>query len=145
MANRLILVRGIPGSGKSTFAQRAFPGTLLLENDMFHIHQGRYEWDGKKMPEAISWCMHTAEAALKHGMDVVVCNTFTKRRFVEVYQSIAQECGAGFIVYRCTGHFQNQHRLSASMVANFERAMEDWPGEIVASSEHGCEAADSLS
>ena len=128
---RLILVRGIPGSGKSTFAQKMFPGTLLLENDMFHIHNGNYEWDSKKMPEAISWCTKMARTALERGMDVIVANTFTKKRFVQAYQKMAEECGADFQVYRCTGHFQNQHGLSGSMVAGFEKAMEDWPGETV--------------
>ena len=35
---KLILYRGWPGAGKTSAAQRMFPGVLLIENDMFHIH-----------------------------------------------------------------------------------------------------------
>lgn len=108
-----------------------FPGTFHLENDMYHIHQGKYEWKAENMPKAISWCIETCKSALTLGLDVVVCNTFTKRKFVEAYKKIAEEFGAEFHVYRCVGHFQNQHGLTPGMVAGFQKAMEDWPGEII--------------
>ncbi len=130
---RLNLYRGIPGSGKSSAAQRMFPGILLCENDMFHMHNGKYEWSKESMPKAISWCVSMVRMALQNGMDVCVANTFTKKKFVEAYKKIAEEFGAEFHVYRCVGHFKNVHGLSDSMVAGFQKAMEDWPGEIVVS------------
>ncbi len=126
---RLNLFRGWPGSGKSSAAQRMFPGVLLCENDMFHMHNGQYDWKAESMPKAISWCMDMVRTALENGLDVCVANTFTKRKFVDAYKKIAEELGAEFYVYRCTDHFQNQHGLSDSMVRSFEKAMEDWPGE----------------
>ena len=131
MANRLILFRGKPGSGKTQAAYRMFPGTFHLENDMFHIHNGKYEWSKDNMPKAITWCVEMCKIALSQGLDVVVCNTFTKRRFVEAYKKIAEEFEADFYVYRCNGSFQNQHGLSPSMVESFKNAMEDWPGEVL--------------
>lgn len=128
---RLNLFRGWPGSSKSTSAQRMFPGVLLVENDMFHMHNGKYEWSKESMPKAISWCVDMVRTALENGMDVCVANTFTKRKFVEAYKKIAEELGAEFHVYRCVGKFKNVHGLSDSMVAEFEKAMEDWPGEII--------------
>ena len=128
---KLILYRGIPGSGKSSAAQRMFPGVLLVENDMFHMHNGQYEWKAESMPKAISWCVSMVRTALENGLDVCVANTFTKRKFVEAYKKIAEEFGAEFHVYRCVGKFKNVHGLSERMVANFEKSMEDWPGEII--------------
>ena len=130
-AMRLNLFRGVPGSSKSTSAQRMFPGVLLVGNDMFHMHNGRYEWSKESMPKAISWCVDMVRTALENGMDVCVANTFTKRKFVEAYKKIAEEFGAEFHVYKCVGHFQNQHGLTPGMVAGFQKAMEDWPGEII--------------
>lgn len=126
----LHIVRGWPGSGKSTFARKKFSGVLLLENDMFHMHNGVYDWHKEAMHDAIAWCSSTTRAALNNGMDVVVANTFTKRRFIEAYKKIADDCGASFDVYRCTGNFHNVHGLDESMVDSFKRSMEDWPGEI---------------
>ena len=128
---KLILFRGPPGSSKSTSAAKMFPGVLLLENDMFHMRDGRYQWSKEKMPAAIAWCSSMVDNALAHGMDVVVANTFTQRRFIQSYKALAETYGAEFIVYRCTGHFQNVHGLSPEMVSGFEKSMEDWPGEII--------------
>lgn len=98
---------------------------------MFYIHQGKYEWNKENMPKAISWCIETCKSALALGLDAVVCNTFTKRKFIQAYQKIAEEFGAEFNVYRCVGEFKNVHGLSEGMVAGFRKAMEDWPGEII--------------
>lgn len=88
-------------------------------------------WDKQNMPAAISWCADTVETALKNGFDVCVANTFTKQKYVQFYKDMADMYGAEFIVYRCTGHFQNVHGLSPEMVSGFEKSMEDWPGEIL--------------
>ena len=128
---RLNLFRGAPGSAKSTSVHKMFPGVLLVENDMFHMHNSQYEWKAENMPKAISWCISMVRTALENGMDICVANTFTKRKFVEAYKMIAEEYGADFHVYRCIGKFKNVHGLSEGMVANFEKAMEDWPGEII--------------
>ena len=128
---QLHLIRSWPGSGKSTFAHKKFPGVLLLENDQYHMHNGVYDWHKENMPAAIDWCMNMTRMALENHFDVVVANTFTKRAFVDAYKKIADETGASFDVYRCTGNFKNVHGLSDSLVDNFKKSMEDYPGEII--------------
>lgn len=108
-----------------------FPGVVKFENDQYFMRDGHYQWSKESMPAAITWCTEMCRIALDRGMDVVVCNTFTKRKFVEAYKSFVEEAGAEFIVYRCRGHFQNVHGLTDEMVRGFEKAMEDWPGEII--------------
>ena len=125
----LHLVRGVPGSGKSTFAHRQWPAVLRLENDMFCEIDGKYQWSKDRVKTAINMCTSMVGMALKSGCDVVVANTFTKKRYIAAYEKIARENGAKFEVYRCSGNFQNTHRLSPSMVESFKKAMEDWPGE----------------
>lgn len=127
----LRVIRGNPGSGKSTSAKAMFPGTLLLENDMFLMQNDEYKWSKERVKDAIDWCIKMTHVALENGMDVCLANTFTKRRFIESYKRIAEKYGAKFEVYRCTGNFKNVHGLSDSMVNNFKRSMEDWPGEII--------------
>ena len=127
----LNLFRGNPGSGKSHAVQKMFPGIFLCENDMFHMHNGQYEWKAENMPNAISWCINMVRTALENKFDVCVANTFTKRKFVEAYKKIAEEFGAEFHVYRCIGNFQNIHGLDSRKVDSFKKAMEDWPGEII--------------
>ena len=126
----LRVIRGFPGAGKSSFAKRSFPGTLLLENDMFHMHNGIYDWHGNAMPAAIKWCMDMARIALENKMDVVVANTFVKCAFIEGYKKLAEKFNAKFEVYRCYGNFQNTHGLDSKKVNSFKKSMEDWPNEI---------------
>ena len=127
----LRIFRGHPGSGKSHAAQKMFPGTLLCENDMFHMHDGFYDWHKENMPMAIKWCFDMARIALENGMDVIIANTFTKKAFIEGYKKLAEEFNAKFEVYRCIGNFSNTHGLDSRKVDSFKKAMEDWPGEIL--------------
>ena len=125
----LHLFRGYPGSGKSTAATRMFPGIVKFENDQFLMRDGKYCWSKESVQDAIKWCFSSVENALKNGMDVVVANTFTKRRFITAYEKLAIKYGAKFKVYRCTGNYQNVHGLNNEMVESFKKSMEDWPNE----------------
>lgn len=128
----LHIVRGVPGSGKSTFAKKAFSGALLLENDMWFIRNSQYKWSAAEMPEAIHWCKSMAKQALAAGMDVVVANTFTRRKFIQDYVDIAEELGAAWDVWRCTGDYGTVHGLPEAAMQTFRNSMEDWPDEKLA-------------
>lgn len=127
----LRLMRGAPGSSKSTSAKMMFPGVLLLENDQFLISNGEYKWSPERRDKAINLCINFVKTALANNNDCIVANTFTKRRYVDTYKKIAEDFGAKFEVYRCTGNFKNVHGLSDEMVQKFKDAMEDYPGEII--------------
>ena len=125
----LTVVRGVPGSGKTTWAKAT--GRLVLENDMFHMAGGKYLWDARRMKDAIAWCMETAERTLSAGMDVVVANTFTKARHVRAYEALAARAGAGFEVVRCEGRFGSVHAVPEATLRSMESGFEDWPGEKI--------------
>ena len=128
---RLVLIRGVPGSGKSTFAQKSFPGVFHLENDMFHIRDGEYRFDFRRQKDAVKWCMEAADRALGIGMDVVVSNTFVRRRFVLAYKSLADSHNADFSVYRMTGNWGSVHAVPESVMESMRSGFEDWDGEIL--------------
>lgn len=125
----LTVIRGIPGSGKSTFAREWFGWSLVLENDQFHVSDDCYRFDKTRMKAAVDWCYDTAAAALGRGMDVVVANTFTRRRFVDCYRRLAAANCADFRVYRMTGDFGSVHDVPAEVLAEMRDGFEDWPGE----------------
>lgn len=126
---KLTIIRGIPGSGKSTFAKSNYK-CLILENDMFHIKSGKYDWKSETMPDAVKWCFSTCEKALELGMDVVVSNTFTKRKFIEGYYKLAEKYNADFEVIRCTGNYQNIHDVPSYVMKSMKHGFEDWDNEI---------------
>ena len=129
MANTLYIVRGIPGSGKSTFAKKMFT-CPIFENDMYFIKDKKYLYNQDKMRDAISWCMESVELALKYGCDVVVANTFTKRKYIQAYMNLAEKNGAQVKVYRMYGNFKNVHDVPDDVFKNMRDNFEDWPNEI---------------
>lgn len=128
---QLILVRGVPGSGKSTFAKNVFSGAFHIENDMFHVKDGKYQFDRSRQKDAVAWCMDMCDTALRNGMDVVVSNTFTKVRYVMAYARLASEHGADLTVYRMNGSFENSHSVPKEVFENMKNNFEGWPGEVV--------------
>ena len=72
----LIIIRGIPGSGKSTMAKNA-KNFVHYEADMFFIDEnGNYKYDPDKIKQAHEWCKYSVFFSLKEGSNVVVSNTF---------------------------------------------------------------------
>ena len=94
MEKILYIVRGIPGSGKSTFAKTL--GGIHYEADMFFIDPttGEYKFDGSKIKLAHSWCMiQTQKAMVNDEPKIVVSNTFTQEWEMETYFKLAEENG----------------------------------------------------
>ena len=127
---RCYLVRGCPGTGKTTFCSYAFPGMFHIENDMWHMHDGKYDFDVRNQNKAISWCLDMCRNALNQGMDVVVSNTFTKIGYIEAYKRIASEYEAEFKVFRMRGEYENIHHVPENVLKNMKEKFADWYGEI---------------
>lgn len=130
MSKSIHIIRGVPGSGKSTFASKAFPGVLHLENDMFHIQDSQYNFNPKNQGRAVQWCYDMAEMAMKNGMDVVVSNTFTLKKFIEPYVKLAQKYGYKFDVYNMMGQFDDVHHVPSDVKERMAKQFERWDGEI---------------
>jgi predicted kinase len=93
MEKRLILVRGIPGSGKSTFARSL--GGVHYEADMFFLDEmSNYVFDVTKIKDAHSWCQTMCESQMKEGEPlVVISNTFTQEWEMKTYLDMALRHG----------------------------------------------------
>jgi len=89
----LYIVRGIPGSGKSTFAKSL--GGTHFEADMFFMEDGEYKYDMFKIKEAHKWCQDSVNTAMimnnTAGLNdtIVVSNTFTQEWEMEPYFQMA--------------------------------------------------------
>jgi predicted kinase len=126
---KLILVRGLPGSGKSTYAQGC--GTVHLEADMFFMRDGSYNFDPNTISNAHSWCLSTAKKCMDAGMDVVVSNTFTQLWEMQKYIDYAEEVGHTLHVISCMGEYGNVHSVPAETLKKMKDRWELYEGEEV--------------
>ena len=75
--NEIVLIRGLPGSGKTTVAKN-MNAYEHFEADMFLLIDGEYVYDASKIKAAHDWCVAQAKESLEKGLNVVVSNTFVK-------------------------------------------------------------------
>jgi len=127
----LIIIRGIPGSGKSTYAGGCYPRHIKLEADMYFINQnGDYKFDGKKIKDAHKWCFDTACIFMNNGYNVVVSNTFTRISEMQKYIDHANSLDILVNVIRMNNEFGSIHNVPDEIIQNMKTRFEDYPDEI---------------
>ena len=97
----LTLVRGLPGSGKSTFANFVWNEYAICEADkFFYDKEGNYNFDATKLRIAHQWCRNQVETRMKDNQinyqfypHIVVSNTFTQEWEMEEYYKLAERYG----------------------------------------------------
>ena len=88
---RLVLYRGVPGTGKSTQATKdASPGTYILEeDDYFTLPDGTYRFSLAHRRAAIEWTVARACALLYQGAsEVFVCAVLPLRDDVARFKQV---------------------------------------------------------
>jgi predicted kinase len=97
MEKMLYLVRGVPGSGKSTFAKNLVgeKDYCHKEADMFFVDgDGNYNFEPSKIKDAHQWCQEEIEFVMKYDHSpVVVSNTFTQEWELQPYYELAIKYG----------------------------------------------------
>lgn len=122
--SKLVIIRGLPGSGKSTMAA-GLEGFKHYETDMYFMRDGAYHYDKDEVQEAHAWCQMQVYSALDDGNDVVVSNTFTRRWEMQPYEELAQRFGAVVLVVALTGQYTNVHGVPDEVIERMRARWED--------------------
>lgn len=126
----LILLRGVPGSGKTTLAKvmlDRFPHLKHVESDMFWGDP--YRFDSHFIRQAHEWCLAETTRLLYQGHSVIVSNTFTWQKEVDPYVAMlrhipwtirAEYCN-------CKGGWKSTHDVPEHIM---EAMKERWEEEV---------------
>lgn len=96
----LYLIRGIPGSGKSTLGTVLIQSGVVsvsIEADDYFVRGGLYNFDATKLGEAHSYCKGRVSNYLAAGLSVAVTNTSTTEKEVAAYKELADKYDAKFV------------------------------------------------
>jgi predicted kinase len=100
MEKNLYIVRGLPGSGKSTFARSIAKSYQIFEADQFFMKKGKYNFDATKLKMAHDDCRQRVVRKMKKNLfnssffrTIVVSNTFTQDWEMKFYRNVAKRYG----------------------------------------------------
>jgi predicted kinase len=97
----LILLRGLPGSGKTSFANLMWASQVICEADQFfYDKEGNYNFDATKLGHAHKACQEKVETFMKDNQnnhqfypEIIVSNTSTTEKELQPYLDLALKYG----------------------------------------------------
>jgi len=99
----LYIIRGIAGSGKTTFANTIVDSIAVCEADQYFVDKetGEYKFNPDEIKIAHQWCKDEVENRMKYNQDtygldyseIVVSNTFTQEWEMDPYFKLAEKYG----------------------------------------------------
>lgn len=129
----IYLIRGLPGSGKTTLARKL--NAHLIEADQYFVdpHTGIWTFDPNKLPEAHAWCFnhYTFQLQARHALaignqDIAVANTFVKLAHLQPYIDLANKLEFKFNVIECKGRFKSIHNVPEHTIERMRREFETY-------------------
>jgi predicted kinase len=133
----LTLIRGLPGSGKSTFAHRNLGNNEVhIEADMYFMtDDGEYIFDARWLKSAHNWCFNETEEYLSNGVNVTVSNTFTQQWEMQRYIDLAKAYGVDLNVFTMKTQYENIHNVPEQTINRMKQRWEPYEGEIFVTGE----------
>jgi predicted kinase len=122
----LILIRGLPGAGKSTLAQALvgwYPWYHFEADQFFIQDDGTYKFQAELLPDAHAVCLSKTTEMLSLGHSVVVANTFTTKKEMQPYIDLADACAVHLQIITVAGDFESVHNVPK---ATIERMRARW-------------------
>jgi predicted kinase len=126
MEKVLYIVRGVPGSGKTTLAKQ-LTANVFEADHYFYDNDGNYNFIPSEIKEAHKECQQFVGYAMESGIEkIAVSNTFTQEWEMEPYFELAKKHGFNvftIIVENRHGGL-NQHGVSEDKIEQMKNRFE---------------------
>lgn len=121
---KLLLIRGMPGTGKSTLAKTIKDDEGVpyfhVEADMyFTLPDGTYHYERSKAGIAHTWCQREAAKALEKGLNVVVSNTFCQEWEMMPYIRMAETLNVPYEIIVLEKEYGSVHGIPEEVMQRF--------------------------
>lgn len=130
MSKHFLLVRGLPGSGKTTYVKDMCPDYLHYEADMYFEQDGDYNFDNSKLGDAHRWCLANFNLAIKRGLNVAVANTFTTMKEMRNYLKVAKEAGYEITIVEMKTNYGSIHNVPQSTLDRMQSRWQKVPSDM---------------
>jgi uridine kinase len=140
----LYLIRGLPGSGKTTLADNICDKinetpaeAIKVEADQFFVssngHTFIYNFDRRFLGAAHDEAYGRTMRYLREGKSVAVANTFSTKREVNRYLQGVERCGlkVDVQIVKCEGLFSNTHGVPRRAIEKMRTRWENIAGETI--------------
>ena len=126
---KCVILSGIPGSGKSTFAKALLSGKVCSADDYFMV-DGEYKFDVKLLADAHGACLRKFVHAISSGSDVIVDNTNLSAEEIVPYYALAAAWGYDIklITFKCdveTAIARNVHGVPEDGIRAMAKNLEE--------------------
>lgn len=128
MQQSLILIRGVPGAGKTLLAQTLqfnSENSKMVEADQFMTDlDGNYKYSHSRVTECHNQCFEGAKKAMYEGYTVIVSNYFTRIWEMQRYLNLAIDLRIPIQVIHCQSEFKNIHNVPEDKVVQMHERFE---------------------
>ena len=130
----LYIIRGLPGSGKTTLANKT--GAIVLSPaDMYSMRGGEYQWTEERGRMGKEWALEIFEFCLLHEIDIAIAEVLPTIKDVREYVDPALKAGYKVYVHDCLipvdeSIMRNTHGVPAGHILEMAGCFEPWKLEV---------------